>query len=157
MKAMQTLEGGLRIDTEQSADWDILRCILADASSPATDLADRMGLLMNDSPGAEDWQDYVVPDLREAFQDELAHVGAVIEAAMFHAANGPGPIFITPDDVSQWYSALNQARLALEDQFHFGTAEKFNLKKASPEARNAWMRTNFYQSLQGMLLEYVMK
>ncbi len=156
MKAMPTLEGGLRIDTEDAQDWEILRSILTDANAPNIDLADRLGQLIDADVGGEDWQAYVVPDLREAFQDDLAHVGAAIEAAMFHAENGPGPIWITREDVQQWYSALNQARLAIEDLFHFGV-DSPDPKNLPPERLAAWVRSHFYQTIQGMLLEYVMK
>jgi hypothetical protein len=157
MKAMPTLEGGLRVDTENADEWQLLKSILADANAPATDLASRLGELMHDDAGSEDWQEFVVPDLRETFQDALAHVGAAVEAAMFHAEYGPGPMWITRDDADHWYGSLNQARLALEEQFHFGPSETVDLKQMPPESRSAWMRTNFYQTLQGMLLEHAMK
>lgn len=157
MKAMPTLEGGLRIDTENEGDWEILRSILADAKRPDIDLASRLGNLMSEEAGSEDWQAYVVPDLREGFQDELAHVGAAIEAAMFHAENGPGPIWISREDVTQWYSALNQARLAIEEEFHFGPNSPTDPTSLPPDRFGAWIRTHFYQTLQSMLLDYVMK
>lgn len=157
MKAMPTLEGGLRIDTETTAEWEILRSILVDANAPEVDLANRLGNLMAADPSAEDWRDYVVPDLREGFLDGLAHVGAAIEAAMFQAEYAPGPIWITPEDAGHWYSALNQARLGLEECFHFGTGETLVVKKLTPEQRSAWSRGSFYQALQGMLLDHVLK
>jgi len=157
MKAMPTLEGGLRLDTEDAADWEILRSILADANAPSIDLASRLGALIHEDAGLEDWLAYVVPDLREGFQDELAQVGAAIEAAMFHAENGPGPLWITREDVFHWYSALNQARLAIEEQFHFGPDESTVPPSTPQDRRSAWIRTHFYQTLQGMLLAHVMK
>ena len=39
MKAMPTLEGGLRIDTEDASDWELLRSIVADANGCEIDLA----------------------------------------------------------------------------------------------------------------------
>jgi hypothetical protein len=157
MKAMPTLEGGLRIDAEDLNDWAILRSIIGDANGCAIDLAKRLGGLIREEAGAEDWQEYVVPDLREAFQDELAQVGAAIESAAHQANGGPGPLWITRDDVFQWYSALNQARLALEERFEFGPSENIELKGLKLERRAGFTRSKFYCAIQGLLLEHVMK
>jgi hypothetical protein len=156
MKAMPTLEGGLRIDAEDLSHWELRRSIVGDASGCETDLASRLGGLISEQAGAEDWQEFVVPDLREAFQDELAQVGAAIESAAFHAADGPGPIWITPEDAFQWYSSLNQARLALEEHFHFGSAEEIDAEELVPARRAAFFRSRFYGAIQSLLLEYVM-
>lgn len=156
MKVMPTLEGGLRIDSEDEDDWNMLRCIIVDANSTPEDLASRMGGLITPEAGAEDWQEYVVPDLREAFQDELAQVGTSIEAAMFHCDGKAGPIWITRDDAAAWYSALNQARLALEEHFHFGPGEAIDPDDLEPSHRAGFMRSKFYCAIQGLLLEYVM-
>ena len=157
MKAMPTLEGGLRMDTEDASDWELLRSIIADANGCEADLASRLGALISEEAGSEDWEEYVVPDLREEFQDELAQVGAAIEAAIHHASGAAGPIWITPDDVYPWYSALNQARLAIEEHFQFGQSEIVGLKKLTPERRAAYIRSQFYSAVQGLLLEHVMK
>lgn len=157
MKAMPTLEGGLRIDTEDASDWELLRSILTDANGCTIDLASRLGGLISEEAGGADWEEYVVPDLREGFQDELAQVGAAIESAVFESAGGPGPLWITRDDVFEWYSSLNQARLSIEEHFHFGPAEMIDPKGLSLEHRAAFIRSKFYCAIQGLLLEYVMK
>jgi hypothetical protein len=157
MKAMPTLEGGLRIDTEDASDWELLRAIIADANGPGNDLATRLGGLITDEAGGEDWQEYVVPDLREAFQDELAQVGASIESAVFEAEGEAGPIWITPEDAFPWYSALNQARLSIEERFHFGPGKMNDFTEMSPERRAAFIRSRFYCAIQELLLEYVMR
>jgi hypothetical protein len=157
MKASPTLEGGLRIDAEEAYDWEILRSIVADANGCKEDLASRLGGLISSEAGAEDWQEYIVPDLREGFQDDLHLIGAAIDAAIFHASGGPGSIWITPEDCFSWYSSLNQARLALEEQFHFGPAEMSDLENKTVAGRAAWIRTKFYCAIQGLLLEHVMK
>lgn len=157
MKAMPTLEGGLRIDTENAADWEVLRSIVSDANGSGIDLASRLGGLISAEAGAQDWEDYVVPDLREAFQDELAEVGASIESAIFQAEHGPGPIWITRENVSAWYSALNQARLAIEEHYSFGDGESISPEGLTPARRAAFIRSRFYCAIQGMLLEHVMR
>ena len=156
MKAMPTLEGGLRIDTEDASDWELLRSIVTDATGCNDDLASRLGGLISEEAGAEDWQEYIVPDLREAFQDELAQVGAAIESASYHAEGGAGPIWITPQDAFSWYSALNQARLSLEEHFKFGPSENFDPSGLNPLRRAAFFRSKFYCAIQSLLLEYVM-
>ncbi len=157
MKAMPTLEGGLRIDTENAADWEILRAIVSDANSNGIDLASRLGGLISEEAGAQDWEDFVVPDLREAFQDELAQVGATIESAIFEAEEGPGPIWITREDAFPWYSALNQARLAIEERYAFGSGHSLSLDGLTPARRSAWIRSRFYEDIQGLLLDHVMR
>jgi hypothetical protein len=157
MKALPTLEGGLRIDAEDPSDWELLRSIIVDANDGKIDLASRLGGLISEEAGAADWEEYVVPDLREEFQDQLAQIGAAIEAASFHSQNGPGPIWITREDASAWYSSLNQARLALEERFHFGPSETINLKKLTPERQAAFIRSKFYCAIQSLLLEYVIR
>jgi hypothetical protein len=157
MKAMPTLEGGLRIDAENSDDWAVLRAIVEDAGACNDDLASRLGGMISEEAGAEDWDELVVPDLREAFQDELAQVGAAVESAVYHADEGPGPIWINRDDVFAWYSALNQARLALEEQFAFGPGESLDPQGFTPGRRAAFIRSRFYCAIQGLLLEHVMR
>jgi hypothetical protein len=158
MKAMPTLEGGLRLDTEDPSDWELLRAIIADAHTPATDdLAKRLGDLIQEDAGAADWEEYIVPDLREEFQDELAEVGAAIESAIVESDGKAGPIWITPENAYPWYSALNQARLALEEQFQFGPTEDIDPGKLSPVRAAAFLRSKFYCAIQSLLLEYVMK
>ncbi len=156
MKAMPTLEGGLRIDTEDASDWELLRSILGDANGCEADLASRLGAFVSEEAGGADWEEYVVPDLREGFHDELAEVGASIESAIYHADGGPGPIWITRDDVFPWYSSLNQARLAIEEHFQFGPGETVAEETLTPERRAAFMRSKFYCAIQSLLLEYVM-
>ena len=157
MKVAPTLEGGLRLDAEDAEDWEILRCIAVDAHSRHTDLADSMGGLIGEEAGGDDWREYVVPDLREAFEDELGGVGAAIESAAHKAEDGPGSLWITPAEAFAWYSALNQARLALEDNFHFGPTDHIDPGPMAEDARDAYLRSKFYVAIQSLLLEYAMK
>ena len=157
MTVMPTLEGGLRIDAEDAGDWDLLRGIVDDANGGDVDLASRLGDLVEDEEVAEDWQEYVVPDLREGFQDELAEIGALIESAAFEAAGGPGPIWITRENAMPWYSALNQARLALEELHRFGPEGRADPRRMGDEKHAAFIRSGFYSDIQSLLLEHVMR
>ena len=157
MTVMPTLEGGLRLDAEDASDWELLRSIVVDANCCKTDLASRLGGLMSEEAGGEDWEELVVPDLREGFQDELAEIGALIESAVFASASGPGPIWITPGEAFPWYSSLNQARLALEEIYHFGPEDKADPLNMTPVQRAAFIRSGFYSDIQSLLLRHVMK
>lgn len=157
MKVAPTLEGGLRLDAEDAEDWEILRCIDIDAHSRDSDLADSMGGLIGEEADGDDWREYVVPDLREAFEDELGGVCAAIESAAHKADDGVGSLWITPADAFAWYSALNQARLALEDIYRFGPTDHVDPGPMAEDARDAYLRSKFYVAIQSLLLEYAMK
>lgn len=157
MKVMPTLEGGLRIDVEDAADWQLLNCINDDAISHDESLASRLGNLITDADVAPDWQEYIVPDLDAGFHLDLAHVAAAIAAAHLEAGGGPGYLWITPDDGLRWYSALNQARLELEERYHFGPSESLDRDELPPIKQSASLRSRFYCAIQSILLEHVMR
>ncbi len=157
MTVMPTLEGGLRVDADDASDWELLRSIITDANCCKIDLASRLGGLMSEGAGGEDWDELIVPDLREGFQDELAEIGALIESAIFNSASGPGPIWITPGDAYPWYSSLNQARLALEEIHHFGHEEEVDPIIMTPVQRAAFIRSGFYSDIQSLLLRHVLR
>lgn len=154
---MPTLEGGLRVDAEDDSDWQLLMGIARDAVSSGEKLADRLGNLITDEDIAPDWREYIVPDLDEAFQSDLSKVSAVIAAARMEAAGGPGPLWITRDEALPWYSSLNQARLAIEDCFHFGPGERIDPASLPPASRSAFLRSQFYCAIQSLLLDHVMR
>jgi len=156
MNVMPTLEGGLRIDAEDARDWNVLRDIAKDATSFRVDLADQLGAFVTDSQVADDWRDFVVPDLRSCFAEATLHVVKAVSEARTVANDGPGPVWITPQDADFWYSALNQARLALEEKFHFGPGETVNPASLPPRRRSAFLRSQFYCAIQSLLLEHVM-
>lgn len=155
MKVMPTLEGGLRIDAEDAGDWILLGMIPEDAGS--SDLAKRLGGLVTEDEVAEDWREYVVPDLADGFTRDVELVSARIVGAKIEANGGAGPLWITRDDGDAWYSTLNQARLELEHQFGFGPSEEIDPEELEAEKRSAFMRSQFYCAIQGLLLEHVMR
>ena len=156
MNIAPTIEGGLRIDPETDEDWHILRSIVLDANGHGIDLANRLGGLITDESIAEDWQDIVVPDLRESFMDDLNHIQASIEAAAAFPKDGETPIWITRDDASIWYSSLNQARLALEEKYHFGPDPESDAKNLTPLRHEALLRSHFYCALQSFILKHAL-
>lgn len=157
MKIAPTLEGGIRIDAQSPEDWQYLRAIIQDANDWETDLATRLGSLVNDETIAEDWQDIVVPDLREAFTDALHHVYAAIEAAAAFPDSDESPIWITRDDADTWYCALNQARLAMEEKYQFGQDPESDPANLSPARHEALVRNYFFCNLQSFILQHAMR
>ena len=156
MKIQPTLEGGLRVDAEDAGDWELLLGITHDAMRCDEGLATRLGALITDKDIAPDWQEYIVPDLDEAFRADLLHVNTAVAAARVEAGGGPGPLWITRDDGQLWYSALNQARLALEEIHHFGPSDGLDPKSLPTEHRQAFLRSQFYCAIQSLLLDHVM-
>lgn len=157
MRIMPTLEGGLRIDAEDDGDWQLLSGITRDAVSCDEKLSLRLGSFITDIAVIPDWLEYIVPELEETFHEHLAHLVAAISAARFEAAGGPGPLWITREDGFHWYSALNQARLALEERFVFGPSDLIDPAELPLAKRSAYLRSQFYCGIQSLLLEYVMR
>lgn len=157
MKILPTLEGGLRIDAEDPGDWNLLLGITHDAVSCDEKLAERLGKFVTDEDIAPDWHEYIVPDLNESFHADISYVAAAIAAARVECGGAAGPLWITSEDAGHWYSALNQARLALEEIHHFGPAENLQPADLTPPSRNAFLRSQFYCAIQSLLLEYVMR
>jgi hypothetical protein len=154
MKIAPTIEGGLRINPENDIDWHLLRSIILDANASDHDLAARLGGLISDERVSEDWQDIVVPDLRESFSDDLHHVYAAIESAAAFPKDHEMSIWISPADAQKWYSALNQARLELEEIHHFGPKPELDAKNLKPIRRDALLRSRFYCELQAVILDH---
>ena len=156
MKVAPTVEGGLRIDAEEPGDWRLLQGIAHDAVSGDEGLARRLGRLITAEEVAEDWSEYVIPDLEAGFAAEVLQVTTAIAAARFEAGDGPGPLWITREDAFPWYGTLNQARLALEQRFHFGGHETVDPADLPPVARAAFLRSHFYCAIQSLLLEHAL-
>jgi len=156
MKILPTIEGGLRIDPENAADWHILRAIVLDANGHQIDLATRLGEMISHEKISEDWQDIVVPDLRESFADDLHHVYASIETAAAFPNESGTPIWITRADAHQWYSALNQARLAIEEKYQFGNNPESDPKNRKPLRHEALVRSRIYCGLQTLILDHAL-
>lgn len=152
MKVGPTLQGGLRIDVETPLDWMVLRCISYDARGSGGDLAGRVSEPMEKDEGFDDWQDFVLPDLRDSFNAQLD----IIEGALALAGDGEKPteIHISRADADLWYGGLNQARLALEERYGFSTE---NPEGMTPGKRSAWFRSQFYLHVQSVLLDHVMR
>jgi hypothetical protein len=156
VKILPTLEGGLRIDAEERTDWHLLATMADDAMDRGTRLADQLGGLITAEGIAEDWREYIIPDLDAAFQSDIVRVASAIQQA-HDASNGDaGPLWIEREEGPVWYSVLNQARLALEERHHFGPSERIDPAGLPAERRAAFYRSQFYCALQSLLLDHVL-
>ena len=157
MNVIPTLEGGLRIDAEHPHDWLLLSSVADDAVSGDEKLGERLGNLITDEEIVADWKEFVVPDLDEGFSADVVLVATRIASARVDSDGGVGSLWITPDDAAQWYSTLNQARLALELRFQFGPGDSTEPEDFPDDARSGFMRSRFYCAIQSLLLDHVMR
>lgn len=157
MRLAPTLKGGLRIDADSLDDWMVLNAICSDAASlPGPPLYDRLSEKMPKDP---DWDEFVAPDIRSQFSDQIDHVATAISSAPRNEEHA-GSIFISKEDAHIWYGALNQARMTLEKMYHLGELADFisldDLGDIGDEKRSAVIRGHFYSTFQCLLLEYVL-
>ena len=157
MKLAPTLQGGLRIDADSLEDWMVLNAICADATGlSGSPLYDRLSEKMPKDP---DWEEFVAPDIRSQFSDQVSHVSRAISAAPMDEEQA-GSIFISKEDAPIWYGAINQARMTLEHLFQLSEINEFvdieDLGDISDEKRSAVIRAHFYSTFQCILLEYVL-
>lgn len=154
MNIIPTLEGGLRIEVEDAADWFLLLSIGQDAHGHANELAHLLTQRITHDEIRTDWQHFVTPDLEAAFLDAVQSVTQEIQRAHASHHGAAGVLWITPNHAEPWYSTLNQARLALESRYHFGPS--CDPTHLSPTARGAFLRSQLYCAIQSLLLEHVL-
>lgn len=157
MNIIPTLEGGLRVDLEDRADWLLLSQLIDDACRREHSLADELGAAIQEPEVAEDWFEYVVPELKEQFATSLETVRELIADSIQQHEGGPGSLWITRELGFDWFSSLNQARLAIESRHGFGNLDREEIDEDSNDTRrSAYYRSQFYSALQGLLLEHVL-
>lgn len=154
MKASPDPEGNIILHAETPSDWDVLRSIARDGAGFA--LAEAMGGLMESGPAGQDWHDFVVPELEDAFSKQLEFIARGVSDARENAHGGPGPIPIRREDAEIWYGALNQARLALDNHYGLSDADAEVMSMSRPR-RTAYFRSHIYLRIQSMLLDHLMR
>ena len=157
MKLAPTLQGGLRIDADCAEDWIILDAICEDAAAlPGPPLYDQLSEHMPKDP---DWEEFVAPDIRDQFSDQIIHVSRAISSAQ-RDENQVGAVFVSKNDAMIWYGAINQARITLEQLYQVSKLEDFvevdGMDEVSDERHSALVRSHFYSTIQSLLLEYVL-
>jgi hypothetical protein len=153
MKITPSPTGGLLIAVEEPNDWHLLLDILRDAQGSGFDLATHVGGKMDLSSDWHDWEEFVIPDIREGFLAHLKTLLIAIESARLEAAGGPGLVSIPREDAFHWYSALNQARLAIEAAHHLGPGDTIDPSQLSQARLKAFLRSQFYCAIQSFLLD----
>lgn len=154
MRVQPLPQGGLAIQLESTEEWPMLTGVLRDARTPGFNAAGQVGCKMTGATDRKDWAEFVLPDLREGFDEHLKTVLKGIETARFEAAGGPGTVVISGAESFAWYASLNQARLALEARYQFSSRPPGDSSDSvDPELRAAYYRTQFYCGIQSLLLD----
>jgi len=101
----------------------------------------------------EDWEQWVKPVLREAFEN----ASTTVEADLTPMAAGEDAVTIPLEHVDAWLNALNQARLVLAERFEV-TEEEMNRPAPFPsqnERHTALTQIHVYGLLQECLIQGV--
>mgnify|MGYP005845673589 CR=1 FL=1 len=142
-----TVAGGLKLVPEEEQDWMVLLEIANDGEGS---LSKRLADLMDEDSM---WDEIVLPELEENFSKQRLEV--VME--VMKARGEEEPIHIKKEAGETWYGALNQARMELEERYRFGNREFLDPDDlTSEEARAAFYRSDFYSTVQSLLLRFVM-
>jgi len=144
MKAISTVNRGLKIIPEGDSDWALLRKIVQDANP--THLADRLSQPMDEESC---WEDIVKPELEETFNTQLIRVADVTKI------ENPDGFIIKREHLMDWYGALNQARLMLENTRSLSSLDLNELNTFPPPIRQALIRSNSYMRIQSLILDYL--
>ena len=143
-----TVGGGLKLVPEEKQDWMVLLQITQDGDA---EVAKKFGGLMDEDSM---WDEIVVPELEADFDRQRK---LVLKAVLEARALGDEEVVIGSEDAETWYGALNQARLALEEEYQFGPRELSDPDEiADDQTRSAYYRNDFYSTIQSLLLQYVM-
>lgn len=155
MKLACDQNGEVEIEAEDPDDWMFLKSIVIDAVAAPEKLARQLAEAIQDPEIAGDWEDYVVEDLQQQFDEQVRVVYGAIEGAAKQAGGESGCVRIAKPERLAWYAVLNQARLSLEAQHHFGnrSLEELDVCGISEESRGAFLRSHDYMVLQSMFLD----
>lgn len=159
MKIRFSVEGDCEILIENDLEKEIFPCIVRDARSLGREwMSDSLG------PDFEDewfpcWQEWVQPELQEAFSSQLNSVTN-------HRKGAENVITIPANELELWYGAVNQARIVLDDIFHFfdeDLSDNFDEVMSDyagqweEEKQAAYQRMHFYAWFQEIMLEGMMQ
>lgn len=147
--------GDLRIEIEDALDWARLELITIDGARLEGKLGSSLGAKMKMD---DDWKSYVLPDIDQAFSEQIQFVNREINAARSESPQ-QGELHITSENVDQWYGALNQARLALETEHALSTLDDNDIEmfeELDHGLRSAIIKNHFYLFVQSHLLQHVM-
>jgi hypothetical protein len=120
----------------------------------------------------EDWSDYVTDDLENQFAGDVGTVLADLDTAVPQRSTKESPVPLLRVDVplehaQAWFSALNQARLMLDQKFKLHPGGDGDFEPVLKEEENdgldmherleVYMRYEFYAALQEWLVRHAMQ
>ena len=105
-----------------------------------------------------DWKEFVVPDLRSQFNEALDQLEADLAQATKSRSRMKDRyrVEIRSDHAALWFSALNQARLVLQEKHKFPEDAEVRsiIEMLSSKQWRAYFQSRFYAELQCWLLEF---
>lgn len=114
-----------------------------------------------DMDAIADWEEFVVPDLRSQFnaalgllEDDVAAAEVIRKRPLKRYR-----ITIAREHVEPWFSALNQARLVLQEKYRLpGENERLSLDELFAKGQwRAYFQSRFYAEIQCWLIELGMR
>lgn len=119
----------------------------------------------------EDWKDFVADELENQFAGDVGTVLSDLDNIRPHRGNKDGAeprhmLDVPLDHARSWFSALNQARLMLDQKYnlHPGSGNDFQLFLSEADAQgvdlkerlSVYMRYEFYAAIQEWLVQRAM-
>jgi hypothetical protein len=153
MNLSETDNGALALDDIPPFLSGLLQAIPVRAASDEPGVESRFF----PSPGgdehlAEDWQAFIRPDLQETFRSAREVVAG--DLVQLSQAGEPSAMRIPRAHMEAWLNALNQARLSIAEEHHFGDADLS--REVTPDPSDprslALFQINFYGFLQECLM-----
>ena len=150
MNVAPILKGGIRIDIESINDWLLFDLMILDTTSKKHSITDTICEKLKDN---EDWNEFVVPDLNEHFNDQVGRVKKQLREERSKCSDS-GEIHINKENGADWYGTLNQARIQLEKQFSLHDLNEDDLEtECTVEQRTAYLIGRFFTFLQQMIMD----
>jgi len=154
MKLTATAEGALDLDEIPPLLLELLNAIPLRAASSDPRVESRFfPAPSQDELLVEDWESFVQPELQAAFLSAREVVQADLRGAS--ELEGNFSMQIPPQHMDPWLSTLNQARLAIAEENHFG--EKDLAEEISPDTSAPRSLALFQISFYGFLQECLVK
>ena len=105
---------------------------------------------------AEDWREYVAPELRQLFQSSLEVIAGDLGAMQPGEAEGESVLTIPLGHLENWIHGLNQARLALAARHSITEDDMDRILPLSGDPHAlALLQIRFYGILQELFLQEV--
>lgn len=102
---------------------------------------------------AEDWQEYVEPELAKLFQSALEIIAGDLKKLRSDMGTGQATVSIPSDHLKSWVHGLNQARLVLTERHQLHEEDLERIPAAASDPRSMLLlQLHFYAELQFLFL-----